>query len=98
MGDSHNIYLQTLATRGLVGFIPFVAFWIVVFQVLFRSRRQTERNSIGFNLVSGVMGATVAVLIGALTENNLDDSEVYIAYMFLLGMARSFGVEPDQED
>jgi hypothetical protein len=29
------------------------------------------------------------VLAGAFTENNVDDSEVMIAFMFLAGMARA---------
>ena len=37
----------------------------------------------------GSIGATVAVLFGALTENNLNDEEVFIAYMFVVGLALS---------
>ena len=44
--DSHNIYLQVLATRGLVGFIPFVIFWIALIKMLFqiRSRLAPEKT------------------------------------------------------
>jgi O-antigen ligase len=90
--DSHNIYLQLLATRGLVGFIPFVVFWIILFRVLFDCKRAAEASGhrFGRHFVVGVVAATVAVLIGAVSENNIDDSEVFICFMLLVGMARSF--------
>ena len=89
--DSHNIYLHLLATRGLVGFLPFVFFWFVVFRTLLRARDQLRsRDNFGYHYVTGVTAATAAVLVGALTENNIDDSEVFIAFMFLLGLSRSF--------
>jgi len=90
--DSHNIYLQILATRGLVGFIPFVVFWVMLFRVLVGSKRRAEQNEDRFarHFVVGTIAATITVLIGALTENNIDDSEVFICFMFLAGIARSF--------
>ncbi|MCZ6767605.1 MAG: O-antigen ligase family protein [bacterium] len=91
--DAHNIYLQVLATRGLVGFIPFVIFWIALIKMLFRIRRcLAPRKTFERYFTSGAIAATVAVLVGALTENNIDDSEVFIAFMFLIGFARSFAV------
>jgi len=94
--DSHNIYLQMLATRGLVGFIPFVVFWILLFRVLFDARRSAVQSGsrAGEHYVTGVIAATIAILIGALSENNIDDSEVFICFMFLVGIARSFRVSP----
>jgi O-antigen ligase len=97
--DSHNLYLQILATRGLLGFIPFVVFWVVLFRVLFRGRKiLANRHPFGTHFVTGVIGAAVAVMIGALTENNLDDEEVFTAFMMLVGMARSFALWPDGEN
>ena len=87
--DTHNVYLQILATRGLVGFLPFAFFWFVVFRALLRMKRGLERGSIDWHLVVGGIAATVAVLVGALTENNVDDEEVFIAYLFVLGLVRS---------
>ncbi|UCH84061.1 MAG: O-antigen ligase family protein [Candidatus Latescibacterota bacterium] len=89
--DSHNVYLQILATRGLVGFIPFLYFWFVLLRSLWRVRQGiASRSGFGWHYVTGVMGATIAVLIGALTENNIDDSEVFIAFMLIVGIAKSF--------
>jgi len=87
--DSHNVYLQVLSTRGLVGFIPFAIFWVVLLRELRRALRASKRGSIEWSYAVGAIAVTVAVLFGALTENNIDDEEVFIALMFLTGLARS---------
>jgi O-antigen ligase len=89
--DSHNIYLQILATRGIVGFLPFVYFWFVLLRMLFRTKRQLrDGDRFGYHFAAGTIAAAVALLIGALTENNIDDSEVFTAFLFLIGVARSY--------
>lgn len=89
--DAHNIFLHVLVTRGLVGFIPFLLFWIALLWQLARLERSLRAPADSFDrhLVIGVIAATVALLVGALTENNIDDSEVFIAFLFLAGLARS---------
>jgi len=87
--DSHNIYLQLLATRGLLGFIPFVAYVVVLVMSLWKLSRRAAGGSLARHYAIGALGATAAVLVGALTENNLDDAEVFTAFMFLVGMARA---------
>jgi len=37
----------------------------------------------------GAIAATVAVLLGALTELNIDDSEVFMTFMFATGLVLS---------
>jgi hypothetical protein len=39
----------------------------------------------------------VAILFGALTENNIDDAEVFIAFMFVVGLARSAEYAPESQ-
>jgi O-antigen ligase len=85
--DSHNIYLQILATRGLVGFVPFVAYWVVLMMTLWKLARRAARGTLAHHYAIGALGATAAVLVGALTENNIDDAEVFTAFMFLAGIA-----------
>jgi O-antigen ligase len=87
--DSHNAYLQILATRGLIGFVPFVIFWVILLGQLRRTTRRYARGSMEWTYAVGAIGVTVAVLFGALTELNIDDEEVFIALMFLTGLARS---------
>jgi O-antigen ligase len=87
--DSHNIYLQLLATRGLFGFIPFATYWAVLVISLWKLARRVTPGSLAHCYALGALGATAAVLAGALTENNLDDAEVLAAFMFLVGIARA---------
>jgi O-antigen ligase len=87
--DSHNIFLQVLATRGLLGFIPFVAYFVVLTGSLWKRMRAAPPGSLPRHYAAGALAATAAVLVGALTENNLDDAEVFAAFMFLVGVARA---------
>jgi O-antigen ligase len=85
--DSHNIYLQLLATRGLLGFIPFVAYFVVLVLTLWKRLRSAAPGSMARYYAIGALAATAALLAGALTENNIDDAEVLTAFMFLVGLA-----------
>jgi O-antigen ligase len=95
--DSHNVFLQILATRGLVGFVPFAAFFVVLIRSLWMIAARCERGSLARHYAVGALGVTAAVLAGALTENNVDDSEVFMAFMFLVGVARS-ALHPGADD
>jgi O-antigen ligase len=95
--DSHNVFLQVLATRGLVGFVPFAVFFVVLIRSLASIAAASPRGSLARHYAAGALGATVAILAGAITENNVDDSEVFIALMFLVGVARSARHGPREE-
>ncbi len=73
--DAHNVYLQILATRGLFGFIPFVVFFVVLVRSLARIYARAGPNALERYYAAGVIAVTAAVLVGALTENNVDDAE-----------------------
>jgi O-antigen ligase len=97
--DSHNIYLQILTTRGLFGFIPFAVFWFFLLRTLQRSRAAlSDRRGLPWHFATGAIAATVALLVGALSENNIDDSEVFMTFMFIVGVARSYELFPDPGD
>jgi O-antigen ligase len=87
--DTHNVYLHLLATRGLVGFIPFLIYFVVLLRSLARVHARAAPASAERGYAVGAIAAVVAVLVGALTENNVDDSEVFMTLMFLTGVARS---------
>ncbi len=87
--DAHNVYLHVLATRGLVGFVPFVLFWVVLFRVLFKLKGRLRKGSLDHQYAVGAIAVAVAVLTGALTELNLDDGEVMMAFLFVMGLALS---------
>jgi O-antigen ligase len=87
--DSHNIFLQLLATRGLLGFVPFVAYFAILVVSLWKLWRAAAPGSTARYYAAGALAVTAALLAGALTENNIDDAEVFTAFMFLVGMARA---------
>ncbi len=87
--DAHNVFLHVLATRGLVGFLPLVAYFVVLVRLLWRILRRAEMDSLARHYAAGALAVTAAVLVGSLTENSIDDSEVFIAFMFIVGLARS---------
>lgn len=87
--DTHNVYLHILATRGLVGFVPFLFFWVALFRSLCALKGRLEKGSLDYQYVVGATAAAIAVLVGALTELNIDDGEVFMAFMFIMGLALS---------
>jgi O-antigen ligase len=92
--DAHNIYLQVLSTRGLVGFLPFAWLWFVLLRELFRSKQRLARGSLDYGYVVGAIATTVAVLVGGLTELNIDDGEVLMAFVLVIGLARARDYSP----
>jgi len=89
VSDSHNVPLHILATRGLVGFLPFVFFWVTVFRVLAHTMKDAQRRSRAFQYAAGAAAVAVVMLVGSLTENNIDDEEVFNTFMLILGLARA---------
>lgn len=87
--DSHNVFLHVLATRGLLGFMPLVAYFGALVAMLIGLIRSGEKGSLERHYAAGALAVTAAVLAGSLTENNIDDSEVFLAFMFVVGLARS---------
>jgi O-antigen ligase len=87
--DTHNVFLHVLATRGLFGFIPFVLYFVILIRSLAGVFSRAGPQSTERYYAAGAIAAVCAVLVGALTENNIDDSEVYMALMFIVGLARS---------
>ena len=87
--DTHNVYLHLLATRGVVGFIPFLIYFVVLLRSLARVYARAGPSLVERYYAAGAIAAVAAVMAGALTENNVDDSEVFMVLMFLVGIARS---------
>ena len=95
--DSHNVFLHVLATRGLLGFVPLVGYFGVLVLSLYRIMRRADQGSLARHYAAAALAVTAAVLAGSLTENNIDDSEVFMAFMFVVGLARSALAPPPGE-
>lgn len=81
LGHAHNIYLNTLAESGLIGFTAYVGLWIVVILWLWRQRRNAfgERASWTAALTIGVLG----VVGHSLVHNVFDNLFVQGSYLQL---------------
>ena len=80
--EAHNLLLQILVNAGLIGF-TFFAFWLGwVIWVLFRSR-----NS---ELGQAPLQSVLALLLGGMTQNAFQDSEVRYAFILVVVTAVVF--------
>lgn len=86
--DAHNIFLQVLATQGIVGFLPFLFLWWTILRMFAGVSRGIDGTSHSY-MARGALAVTVALLVGGLTENNIYDSEVLMAYLFIIAMAKT---------
>jgi putative inorganic carbon (hco3(-)) transporter len=94
-GHLHNVYLQYAAERGIPTLLAFLWFIAAMLATLLRwAFRMPAGNSLGRAMAHGSVAVTMAVLIEALFEVNLGDSEVL--RMFLAVIASSYAVmQPD---
>lgn len=79
-GHAHNIFLDLLAGSGLLGFLSFLWFVLIVFKQLLR-----KTNQIDASWRSAVLGIWVAFLLGGLFDEYLLWDQILIPTMTLLG-------------
>lgn len=85
--SAHNIFLHTLATRGIIGFFAFVFLWYSILKSLFK-RIRFPKDNLGYTLNVGVFVAFCALLFAGLFETNFNDSEVIMMSWLLLGISK----------
>ena len=85
--SAHNIFLHTLATRGIIGFLAFVFLWYSILKSLFK-RIHFPKDNLSYALNVGVFVAFCALLFAGLFETNFNDSEVIMMSWLLLGISK----------
>lgn len=85
--SAHNIFLHTLATRGIIGFFAFVFLWYSILKSLLK-RIRFSKDNLGYTLNVGVFAAFCALLFAGLFETNFNDSEVIMMSWLLLGISK----------
>jgi O-antigen ligase len=78
LGHAHNYYLNIFAETGVIGFIAYLAFWLMVFVMAFRVVRRRKLNTWLSALTLGVLGA-----FGHAAGHHLFDN-LYVANMHML--------------
>lgn len=85
--SAHNIFLHTLATRGIVGFLAFVFLWYSILKSLLK-RIHFPKDNLSYAVNVGVFVAFCALLFAGLFETNFNDSEVIMMSWLLLGISK----------
>lgn len=83
---AHCIYLQVLATRGIIGLSVLVAFFATL--VIWSRREMKNGNEVGALVI--LMSALLAIL-GGLTENHIEVHRYLAAFGFTIGLMGPYG-------
>lgn len=62
--DTHNIYMRTLAEKGLIGIVVLVGLLISILRACLRTMREAPSGGLGYALGLGMIGAWLALVIG----------------------------------
>jgi O-antigen ligase len=89
-GHAHNIYFQSLATRGLVGFGILVALFTAI--ILWGRNEIKAHNEVGGYII---IISTLLAVMGGLTENNIEIHRYLAAYGFTIGLIGPYGTSND---
>jgi O-antigen ligase len=87
-GHAHSIYFQVLATRGLIGFAIFIAFFVSL--VLWGRNEMRDGNEVGGQII---LMSTLLALFGGLTENYIEVHRYLAAFGFTIGLMGPYGVK-----
>jgi O-antigen ligase len=88
VGHSHNIVIQMLSGTGLLGTIPFLILWSILFYMIFKAYYRASNSQDNYNkaLCNGLVGAFVSFWINGMTQWNFGDFEVTHNMMFFMAV------------
>jgi O-antigen ligase len=100
LGHAHNIYLNTLAESGLIGFAAYLGLWIVVLLWVWRQRWSAVDKHTGWRaaLAIGILGVVGHSLVHNFFDN-LFVQGIYLQLAFwlaLLGQRAAKGVDQEK--
>ena len=82
---AHSLYFNTLAERGLIGFLPLLAFLAGIGLALYRQRPQGDAAPLQQTLWGAALGAWVITVVGGVFNTTLHHEHALIA-MILFGV------------
>ncbi len=91
--QTHNIYLDVLSTRGILGFITFVV--VIFYPLFFAWKNSSQQNEMYRTLL---VFATIAFLISGMTDTLVYIRGVFISYILFVGLALAVMVRRDAEE
>ena len=75
LGHAHNYYLNILAEAGIIGFLVYIVFWIMLFTVTWQTRQHPDPFSRAVAI--GLLGAFTYIAIHSIFDN------LYVNNLFL---------------
>jgi putative inorganic carbon (hco3(-)) transporter len=75
LGHAHNYYLNILAETGIIGFLMYIAFWIIIFAITWQTRYHPDTFS--RSMAIGLLGAWTYIAIHSIFDN------LYVNNLFL---------------
>jgi O-antigen ligase len=85
MMHAHNVFLQALATRGIIGFATLVTLFVALIKWGINEIR--EHGGIGGYII---LFTTILTIVGGLTEDNLGTIKYLSAYCFTIGLLGTY--------
>ena len=88
VGHAHNLIIQMLAGTGLLGTIPFLILWGIIFYMMFQAFHTALRLGDWYNmaLCHGLIGGFISFWINGMTQWNFGDFEVTHNMMFFISI------------
>ncbi len=80
--QTHNIYLDVLSTRGLLGFVTFV---VVIFYPVFFAWKNSNRENEMYRTL--LVFATIAFIVSGMTDTLVYIRGVFISYTIFVGLS-----------
>lgn len=93
--QAHNKVVEELTTKGLVGFVPFAAMWLLVAATYVRAVRRTGRPAWHFTLLMGAATLGYFVQNLFLFETPATALQVYLLLGFAVALETSVGRDPE---
>jgi O-antigen ligase len=84
-GHAHSLYLNTLAERGLAGFLALLAFLFAAARLLWRRRPSADTDPLDATLWSGALGAWLVTTLGGLFNTTLHHEHALLT-LLLIGL------------
>jgi len=86
---AHNQYLEVLATRGILGFISFLAILLIIFRRLTKHLRRTGKLN-AHPMARGAFYAFLFICLSSLFENHFADEEIFNFCSLVTGLGLAY--------
>ena len=97
--STDNDYLRLLGETGLLGFVSFMAIFVVILLLLWRPFKQTT-NSLHYGLYGAGIALTIGLMINALYIDVFEASKIAYSYWSIIGLILALAVyelKPDKK-